>query len=155
MPRFARSPSPSITSPSRTLPPVKGGNVSPAITITGMDPAARSIAIMVFNPFIKTCCSFTPWIIWNLPPVSRIPEGFPPGGAVFHPLPAIQGMNDYGETGYHGPEPAGGELQRYQFRVYILTAALDLREGATKNQLIAAMRGHVIQYGETVAIARG
>jgi hypothetical protein len=41
---------------------------------------------------------------------------------------------------------------RYQFRVYGLDAMLDLRPGADKHALVAAMQGHVLQYGETVAI---
>lgn len=133
----------------------QGGNRSPAVRLTGLDPKAETIVLMVFNPFIKTCCSFSPWIIWNIPPLNRIPEGIPPGIKVEDPVSAIQGMNDYGEPGYHGPEPPAGEMHRYQFRVYVLDSYLLLAGGASKNELIAAMKGHVIQYGETVAMSSG
>lgn len=113
------------------------------------------MVIMVFNPFIKSCCSFTPWIIWNIAPMNRIPEGIPHGRVVDTPLSAIQGVNDYGETGYHGPAPAAGEMHRYQFRVYVLDTLLELPGGSLKDELIAAMKGNVIQYGETVAISTG
>ncbi|PKL59615.1 MAG: YbhB/YbcL family Raf kinase inhibitor-like protein [Methanomicrobiales archaeon HGW-Methanomicrobiales-4] len=132
-----------------------GGNVSPSIKISGLEPEAESIVIMVFNPFIKSCCSFTPWIIWNIPPMSRIPEGIPHGLVVENPVPATQGMNDYGDPGYHGPEPPAGEIHRYQFRVYVLDSMLPLPGGSKKDDLISAMVGHVIQYGETVAISSG
>ena len=53
-----------------------GENLSPEIIYQGLN--AASVAIMVFNPFEKSCCSFTPWIIWNIPPVLQIPPGYSP-----------------------------------------------------------------------------
>jgi len=127
-----------------------GGNLSPRLTLKGL--AAKSIAVMVFNPFEKSCCSFTPWIIWNIPPVPVIPAGFHREGTVSSPLPAIQGITDYGSIGYTGPCPPPGEMIRYQFKVYGLDAMLDLAPGSDKHQLVAAMKGHVVQFAETVAI---
>jgi Raf kinase inhibitor-like YbhB/YbcL family protein len=130
----------------------RGEDKSPALNIKNL--AAKSISIMVFNPFIKSCCSFTPWIIWNLPPLSRIPEGIPKRPYVTDPVQAVQGTNDYGTIGYTGPCPPEGEMHRYQFRVYGLDTMLDLDAGSTKDELIKAMKGHVLQYGETVALSR-
>jgi Raf kinase inhibitor-like YbhB/YbcL family protein len=107
---------------------------------------------MLFNPFIKTCCSFTPWIIWNLPPEPVIPEGIPREGTVTAPVAAVQGMTDYGIIGYTGPCPPQGETHRYQFKVYGLDAMLALPAGSDKHALVAAMKGHVLQFGETVAL---
>jgi Raf kinase inhibitor-like YbhB/YbcL family protein len=129
-----------------------GGNRSPRIFLKGLDADAVSVAIMVFNPFIKSCCSFTPWIIWNLPPAPVIPEGIPNEGRVTLPISAVQGITDYGITGYTGPQPPFGETHRYQFRGYVLDILLDLPPGSDKHSLVAAMDGHMIQYGETVAI---
>jgi len=133
----------------------RGGNRSPSIKISKLDPEAVSIGVMVFNPFIKLCCSFTPWIIWNIQPMNRIPEGFPTGPVIDYPVSAVQGKNDYGEIGYHGPEPGPGEMHRYQFRVYILDSMLNLPGGSSKDDLIQAMKGHVLQYGESVSISTG
>ena len=66
----------------------------------------------------------------------------------------MQGINDYGTIGYKGPCPPPGEMHRYQFRVYGLDTMLDLAPGSDKHALIDAMKGHMIQYGETVALAR-
>ena len=41
---------------------------------------------------------------------------------------------------------------RYQFKVYGLDAMLELPEGSDQHALIAAMKGHVLQFGHTVAI---
>ncbi len=127
-----------------------GGNQSPRLTLKGLN--ASSVAVMVFNPFEKSCCSFTPWIIWNIPPVQEIPSGIPPGGRVTSPISAVQGVTDYGTIGYTGPCPPFGQMIRYQFRVYGLDAMLDLTAGSNKHELITAMKGHVIQFGATVAL---
>ncbi len=81
-----------------------GENLSPGITLKGLN--AKSVAIMVFNPFEKSCCSFTTWIAWNIPPHSVIPDGIPREGVVTAPVSAVQGTTDYGTIGYSGPCPA-------------------------------------------------
>lgn len=132
-----------------------GGNRSPRIVFKDLDAEVVSVAIMVFNPFIKTCCSFTPWIIWNLPPEPVVPEGIPRQGKVTGPTTAVQGLTDYGIIGYTGPCPPLGEMHRYQFRVYALDTLLDIQPGSDKHALVAAIKGHILQYGETVAISTG
>jgi len=127
-----------------------GANRSPRIRIKGLE--SESVAVMVFNPFIKTCCSFTPWIIWNLPTLPVIPAGIPNAGVVTAPVAAVQGTNDYGIIGYTGPKPPAGETHRYLFRVFGLDSMLDLAPGSTKDELIAAMKGHALQFGTTAAI---
>lgn len=127
-----------------------GGNLSPPLTFKGLN--AASVAVMVFNPFEKSCCSFTPWIIWNLPPVQQIPSGIPPEGRVISPISAVQGITDFGTIGYTGPCPPRGQMIRYMFKVYGLDAMLDLPAGSNKHELITAMKGHTVQYGETVAL---
>ena len=66
-----------------------GENLSPAIRLKGL--SAASVAIMVFNPFEKSCCSFTPWICWNLPPVPVIPPASPARVSPPCPLPQCRG----------------------------------------------------------------
>jgi Raf kinase inhibitor-like YbhB/YbcL family protein len=127
-----------------------GENLSPRIRLQGLN--ASSIAIMVFNPFEKSCCSFTPWICWNLPPLPVIPPGLPKEGITTIPVTAVQGITDYGTIGYSGPCPLPGEMIRYQFKVYGLDSLLNLPPGSDKHALIEAMKGHVLQFGETVAI---
>jgi Raf kinase inhibitor-like YbhB/YbcL family protein len=127
-----------------------GENLSPAIRLKEL--SAPSVAVMVFNPFEKSCCSFTPWICWNLPPVPVIPPGIPRVGITTTPIAAVQGISDYGTLGYTGPCPPPGSMIRYQFRVYGLDTMLNLPAGSDKHSLIKAMKGHVLQYGETVAL---
>lgn len=127
-----------------------GENISPAIRLKGL--SAVSVAIMVFNPFEKSCCSFTPWICWNLPPLTVIPAGIPCQGITTIPVSSVQGITDYGTIGYTGPCPQAGSMIRYLFRVYGLDRMLDLQAGSDKHALIAAMKGHVLQFGHTEAL---
>jgi len=107
-----------------------GENLSPGIKLKGLN--AASGAIMVFNPFEKSCCSFTPWIIWNIPPVSQIPTGIPREGIVTAPVSAVQGITDNKTVGYAGPcPPPQGQMIRYQFRVYCLMRCLISLPGPT------------------------
>jgi Raf kinase inhibitor-like YbhB/YbcL family protein len=128
-----------------------GENSSPRIRIDGL--SADSVAVMAVNPFQPSCCSFCPWLIWNLPPTGEIPAGIPKAGEVESPVSARQGRNDFGTIGYAGPCPPVGATHRYSFKVYGLDRMLDLPAGAVKGELIAAMQGHVLQFGETMALS--
>jgi Raf kinase inhibitor-like YbhB/YbcL family protein len=119
-----------------------GEKISPRLILKGLN--AASVAVMVFNPFNKSCCLYTPWIIWNLPAGPLIPAGIPRQGIVTEPIAAVQGINDKGEIGYTGPCPPHGEMIRYQFKVYGLDRMLDLTFGSDKHELVSAMKGHVI-----------
>ena len=78
--------------------------------------------------------------------------GFPREGIVTVPISTVQGITDYGTLGYTGHFPPHGQMIRYQFEVYGLDVLLDVTPGSNKHELVAAMKGHVIQFGETVAI---
>lgn len=109
------------------------------------------MAVIAVNPF-ESGCSFTTWVIWNLEPAPVIPEGIPPLGIVTAPVAAVQGTNDYGTSGWRGPCPPEGETHRYLFHVYGLDAMLEVPAGADNHALIDAMRGHLLLFGETVAM---
>jgi len=129
-----------------------GGNRSPVIAIKGLQ--CTSLAIVAVNPF-EPCCSFAAWLIWNLEPREAIPEGIPQLPVVTTPVRGVQGTNDYGKIGYSAPCPSEGKIIRYSFKAYGLDADLDLPAGSSKEAFYAALRGHVLQYGDTFAMARG
>lgn len=124
-----------------------GEDVSPPLTIEGLSANAKSIAIIVDDPDAPVRV-FTHWVIWNIPPVLHIPEGIPKKEVVSEPIEAVQGINDFGEIGYGGPCPPSGKPHTYHFKVYVLDTMLDLKPGATKEELEKAMEGHLLQYGE-------
>ena len=118
-----------------------GQNVSPELRIEGMPAEAKSLALIVDDPDAPVGL-FTHWLVWNIDPkTTDIAEGSVPAAAV-------QGKNDFGEIGYGGPQPPSG-THRYYFKIFALDRALDLKPGAKRREVDAAMKGHVIAQGQT------
>ena len=87
------------------------------------------------------------WVLFNLPAdAQELPEGVPADETL--PNGAKQGRNDFGKIGYGGPAPPPGKPHRYYFKLYALDTMLNLREGATKQQLEQAMKGHILASGQ-------
>ena len=61
---------------------------------------------------------------------------------------AKQGVNDFRKVGYGGPCPPPGVPHRYFFKLYALDAPTNLKRRATKQQLLDAMKGHVLGEAE-------
>jgi len=117
-----------------------GQNVSPELRIEGAPAEAKSLALIVDDPDAPVGL-FTHWLVWNIEPkTTEIAENSPPNGAV-------QGTNDYPNLGYGGPQPPSG-THRYYFKIFALDRILDLKSGAKRREVDAAMRGHVIDQGE-------
>ena len=57
---------------------------------------------------------------------------------------SMQGKNSWGNIGYQGPMPPKGKPHRYFFKLYALDTMLDLQPGATKYELLDAMKGHIL-----------
>ncbi|HWY40809.1 MAG TPA: YbhB/YbcL family Raf kinase inhibitor-like protein [Chthoniobacterales bacterium] len=117
-----------------------GANVSPPLLIEGAPVEAKSLALIVDDPDAPSGL-FTHWIIWNMDPKTRIsmPEAHVENG--------IEGKNDFGKVGYGGPCPPSG-THRYFFKVFALDRMLDLKPGAKRQEVDAAMKGHVIGQGQ-------
>jgi hypothetical protein len=58
-----------------------------------------------------------------------------------------QGTNDFRNIGYRGPCPPSG-THRYVFKLYALDGEVSLPPGATKEDLLRAMEGHVLAEGK-------
>lgn len=117
-----------------------GADVNPPLHWNGAPSATKSLALIVDDPDAPGGL-FTHWIVWNIDPkTNEISENsLPPG--------AVQGRNDFGKSGYGGPCPPSG-THRYYFRIFALDQMLDLKSGAKRAGLDAAMRGHMLGQGE-------
>src|SRR5438270_5419570 len=117
-----------------------GQNVNPELRIEGVPAEAKSLALIVDDPDAPVGL-FTHWLVWNIDPkTTEIAENSGPKGAV-------QGTNDYPNLGYDGPQPPSG-THRYYFKIFALDQMLDLKSGAKRKEVDAAMQGHVITQGE-------
>src|ERR1700720_181127 len=102
-----------------------GQNVSPELRIEGVPAGAKSLALIVADPDAPAGL-FTHWLVWNIEPkTSEISEGSAPSGGV-------QGRNDFGETGYGGPQPPSG-THRYYFKIFALDRSMDLKAGSKRH----------------------
>ncbi|MEW6222315.1 MAG: YbhB/YbcL family Raf kinase inhibitor-like protein [Candidatus Hadarchaeota archaeon] len=118
-----------------------GINVSPPLGISGVDPAATGLALIVED---LDAGNFTHWIIWNIPPnTENIPDDIQSSDIVTS-SGAVEGVNDFGNLSYGGPDPPAGPAHRYRFKLFALNSVLSLESGATKAQLEQAVSGHVI-----------
>ncbi len=126
-----------------------GENVSPPLSWTAVPPSARSLALIVEDPDTAHG-TFAHWVVYYLPPGDgSLPEAAPHTPALRNG--AMQGKNGFGRTGYSGPCPPSG-THRYFFRLYALDTHLQIREGATREQVDAEMKGHII--GEAALMGR-
>lgn len=122
-----------------------GQNISPPLIWDEPPAETRSFALIVDDPDAPGG-TFTHWILFNLPATNReLPEAIPTQDQL--PNGALQGKNDFGKVGYGGPCPPAGHPHRYQFTLYALDRVLDLTAGASREQLTAAMQGHIIARG--------
>jgi Raf kinase inhibitor-like YbhB/YbcL family protein len=53
------------------------------------------------------------------------------------------GNNSWRRPGYGGPCPPSG-THRYFFKLFVLDSRLDLKEGASKEDVEEAMQGHIL-----------
>jgi Raf kinase inhibitor-like YbhB/YbcL family protein len=118
-----------------------GENVSPPLSWIEPPAGTRSIAIVCVDPDAPSG-NFTHWIAWGIHPACRgVGEGLSPA-ADFRGV--RQGRNDFGDTGYGGPQPPPGERHRYRFRVVALDQPLQLAAGASSEDFERAIEGHVL-----------
>src|SRR5438067_1842354 len=122
-----------------------GRNDSPPLEWGDPPADTHSFALVCDDPDAPRG-TFTHWLVWNLSPDCRhLGSGLPPAVSVNGAV--RQGKNSFGRLGYGGPAPPAGPQHRYLFKLYALDTALALDGGATKDQLLEAMRNHVLGEG--------
>lgn len=125
-----------------------GADVSPEISWTGPPAGAHSFALIADDPDAPAG-TWTHWVLFDVPPATTsLPEGVSkidelPGGE-------RQGRNDFRKIGYNGPCPPPGKAHRYFFKLYALGSKLNLKPGATKQEVEQAMQGHILGKAEWV-----
>ena len=146
-------------------------NLSPPLDWTNVPEGTQSLALIVHST--ESQASDEPWIhwlIWNLPAdLTGLEEGIKEDPTLENG--ARQGLNGAGVVGYLGPcppplisrhasVPGGGsnpkqEIEKYNFEIYALDVVLDLAPGATRQQLLEAMEGHILGAGTLVGERQG
>jgi Raf kinase inhibitor-like YbhB/YbcL family protein len=126
-----------------------GANVSPQLDWSDPPQGAKSFALVVSDPDAQAVAGYTwlHWIVYGLPPELRgLPEAFESRSAS---VPGVRfGKTHFGNTCYGGPCPPRGPAHRYYFTLYAVDVMPDLKDGATADALMAAIKGHVLAEGE-------
>ncbi len=122
-----------------------GRNDSPPLEWGDPPGDTRSFALVCDDPDAPRG-AFTHWLLWNLPADCRqLGSGVPPAATLDNGV--RQGTNGFGRLGYGGPSPPPGPQHRYLFKVYALNTVLGLDGRSNRDQLLEAMRNHVIGEG--------
>lgn len=130
----------------------EGQNISPPLDWSDGPAGTRSYVVVMEDPDVGQDPPFVHWLLYDVPVgVTRLDEAVPGGPWVPKPEGALQGPNEYGSLGYFGPRPPKGDPPHaYHVQVFALDTMLDLPFGASRAELLDAMRGHVLASGELV-----
>jgi Raf kinase inhibitor-like YbhB/YbcL family protein len=118
----------------------EGEDLSPPLSWSGAPAGTRSLALIVDDPDAPIG-TFTHWVAWGIgADAEELGERVAPPG---------EGQNDFGAVGYRGPcPPPGHGPHRYFFRLYALDSDPELARGAGREELEAALAGHVLASAE-------
>ena len=129
----------------------QGDETTPALAWSGAPAGTKSFALIVDDPDAPDPraprTTWVHWVLYNLPATaSALAEGttaatLPPG--------ALEGVNDFGHTGYGGPCPPIGR-HRYFHKLYALDVVLADLHKPKKADLEKAMKGHVLGEAQLV-----
>ncbi|NIP39126.1 MAG: YbhB/YbcL family Raf kinase inhibitor-like protein [Candidatus Dadabacteria bacterium] len=122
-----------------------GDDISPQLNWGNIPDNIESIAIIMDDPDAPRG-TWVHWVIYNINPnADELPENIDANKTVQGG--AIQGKNSWGTVGYGGPCPPGG-VHRYFFKIYALDTKTFAHPGATKEQLLESMSGHILDEGQ-------
>ena len=129
-----------------------GANAFPPLRWRGVPAGTAELALVCDDADAPGVDPWVHWVVYRIrPSVDALPEGLPARAQLSEPMGARQGRNDFRRAGYGGPEPPPKHgTHHYRFRLYALDAVLDLAAGASREELFAAMSGHVLAEAELV-----
>jgi Raf kinase inhibitor-like YbhB/YbcL family protein len=146
----------SVFAPNATIPmpytctDAGGAGKSPPLAWRGAPANTKTFALVVRDPDAPSG-SFVHWVVYNLPAdtiklASDVPKtDTVPGGG-------DQGVNGFGNVGYQGPCPPPGTPHHYHFHLYALDTKLELKPGATADDVEQAAKGHTLAEADLVGI---
>ena len=124
----------------------EGKNINPPLDIHEIPEHTKSLTLIMDDPdvplHIRSDQLFVHWIVFNIPPSTQ--------KILAHSVPlGLQGKNSSGKNEYTGPCPPDRE-HRYFFKCYAIDCLLDLHAGATKQEIEAAIKGHILAACELI-----
>ncbi len=114
----------------------EGTELSPPLAWSDIPAGTKSLALIVDDPDAPDPAApkmtWVHWVLYNITPHST---GLDAGKSGIPELPAgaLNGLNDWNQTGYRGPCPPIGR-HRYFHKLYALDMVLPVLQPATCNQ---------------------
>jgi len=123
-----------------------GADISPALEWSDPPKGTQSFVVIADDPDAPVG-TWVHWVLFDLPADARsLAQNFPNREELEDG--SRQGRNDFRKIGYGGPCPPPGKPHRYFFKLYALDKKLDLKAGASKQDVENAQRGHVLAKAE-------
>lgn len=119
---------------------------SPPLTWSEVPEGTESFALICEDPDAPHG-TWSHWVLYNIPgDRDSLPSNLMAGPKL--PWGGKHGVNDFGNMEYGGPCPPPGKPHRYFFRLYALDQPLDLEPGASRQEVLDAMAGHMLGQAE-------
>jgi Raf kinase inhibitor-like YbhB/YbcL family protein len=119
--------------------------VSPSLSWSNVPENTQSFAIIFHDmesSLNRTNNEVIHWLAFNIPGTAiGLPEGVPSLATL--PDGTIQPTNLRRTFGYMGPGAPPGNYHHYAFELYALDTKLSLTSSATRDDVVAAMNGHI------------
>lgn len=128
-----------------------GRDISPPLSWSSLPAGTRSLALIVEDPDAPDPkaprMTWIHWVLYNIPAgTSGLEENTAAGNL---PAGTLEGLNNWGRTGYGGPCPPVGR-HRYFFKLYALDAELPDLNQPNKEKLLQAMQNNILGQAELV-----
>ena len=124
-----------------------GADISPPLSWSDAPSGTKSFALIADDPDAPSGM-WVHWVAWNIPATAKgLKEGVEKNAALADGTK--QGLSDFRRAGFGGPCPPSG-THRYFFKLYALDSELNLPATATKKDVEAAMKGHVLAEAQTI-----
>src|SRR5271157_1393040 len=124
-------------------------DVSPELSWDAPPQRTESFVLLVTDRDSPLGWNFVHWVLYDVPANKReLPEAIVKQGQL--PDGSRQGRNGFDKIGYVGPCPPGHSPHRYVFDLYAIDTKLNLSAGASKKEVVKALKGHVLASGELV-----
>lgn len=122
----------------------EGDDLSPALRWVNVPDGTRELALVCHDPDAPLTYGFTHWVLYGIrPDVTGVAED----GGSDH----VEGVNDFGNTGYGGPAPPPGHgPHHYYFHLYALDEELGAEPGLGREALLERIDAHIIEQARLV-----
>ena len=126
----------------------EGPDVSPPLEWINAPTGIKGFVLICDDPDAPVG-TWVHWVLYDIPPtIKSLSEGIPANNTVLGS--AKHGKNDFGRIGYGGPMPPPGKPHRYFFKLYAVDKQTGLAPGATKNDVLKAIKGHVLAEAQLI-----